>query len=401
MATFELRRGTFERDPSWRMNFYFFDVRSGATETTFAVGLSDQLRRRWGLSQRANADDIERRAAVGHLKGHLASIGLLPRQGVHHLLLTAGGAPDAREDRTVYQLPQSLPYRWKECRFQKRGEAGPVCTAARPGERVHGRTTQELCEHCGLPSTDILCDNLVNVETVGMETDQTGLVKRSMVAAQCNIASEEFSKPGRDPKLCVPGGLNCWLQTYQPAKGVLAGVALEGQPPAAEAAPPPGQAGTEFSIAEVIDHLNIVFDRRYRRSLIQIKHARSIQDLMGDCGTDDVLQHKLQVAASLLKDMNLKGLLTRDEAKGCQGPIDLLARLAARDFPGLADHHLRDLRNINKLAAAYPRHTKVENIERAHVELGLDYPVTDYAGAWAAVRQKFIQAFRQVTLHLG
>ncbi|MCJ7511039.1 MAG: hypothetical protein MUP14_09175, partial [Dehalococcoidia bacterium] len=200
---------------------------------------------------------------------------------------------------------------------------------------------------------------------------------------------------------CVPGGRDCWLQTYQPAKAVLAGVAVQAQPPAAEAAPPAVQAEAESSIAEVIDHLNIVFERRYKQRLIPIQHARSIADLMGDCGTDDVLQHKLQVAASLLKDMNLKGLLTHEEVKGCQGPIDLLACLATRDFPGLEDHHLKDLRNINKLAAGYPRHATVKNMERAHAELGLPYPVTDYAKAWEIVRETFIQSLRQIALHLG
>ena len=127
----------------------------------------------------------------------------------------------------------------------------------------------------------------------------------------------------------------------------------------------------------------------------------AIEDLAGECTTDDVLQHKLQVLAGLLEGMQVSGLLTKEEAEGAQGTIDLLERLFSRDLPGLPDQHLRNLRNINKLANAYPRHPRVQNIERATAELGLAYPMIDYPKAWAIIRETFVQALRQVALHLS
>jgi len=401
MPTFEIRYGGFRSDASLRAGFYYFDVRCPETEARFGLAFPDSLGRQWGLESRANADEVHRRAVLGCFKEHLAAIDAATWDPARLVLLTASEPPKFGGEWAVCQVPKDCPYERKECEHQHTRAGERLCGAAREGDRIGGRTTLARCEACGLPSTDIICDNLVNVETAGFGTDQTPLYKRSLIGAQCDIGSEQFVEPVRDAKLCVPGGFSCWVQTYQPAKAVLAGVAVQAQPPAAEAAPPAVQAEAESSIAEVIDHLNIVFERRYRQRLIPIQHARSIADLMGDCGTDDVLQHKLQVAASLLKDMNLKGLLTHEEAKECQGPIDLLACLATRDFPGLEDHHLKDLRNINKLAAAYPRHAKVKNMERAHAELGLPYPVTDYAKAWEIVRETFIQSLRQIALHLG
>lgn len=384
MPSFEIRYEDFGRDASRRSGVHLFSVRSGDTEAMLAVEFPDDLGRQWRLESRANADEIQRRAALACLKGHLSGIGALVGQHGRWLLLTAWATPEAHEDRTVYQLPHELPYERKECRFQERGAAGAVCTAAGPADRVQRRTTQALCERCGLPSTDIICDNLVNVETAGFGTDQTPLCKRSLIGAQCDIGSEQFVEPARDAKLCVPGGRDCWVQTYQPE----------------EAAPAVVAGAAQFSIGEAVDQVNAAFRKRYDRKLIVIEQARSMEDLTGECPTDEALQHKLQVLAGLLETMQLSGLLTQQKEEGRQGTIDLLERLVGRDFPTLPDHYVRNLRNINKLAAGYPRHAKVKNIERAHAELGLLYPVADYAKAWAVVRETFIQTLRQVALHL-
>lgn len=385
MPRFEIRYKDFIRDASRRAGSHLFYVRSGDTEAMLAIEFPDSLGRQWGLEGRDNADEIQRRAALACLKGHLSGIGALAEQHGHQMLLTAWEPPHMPVEWSVYQVPKGCPYDRKECRYQERGKAGALCGAAHDRDPMHGITTLAACERCGLPSTDILCDNLVYVKTVGAETDQTGLRKRSLVDAQCNIGSEEFGKPARDAKLCVPGGRNCWIQTYEPP----------------EPAPALGAQAPQFSVAEAIDQVNAAFRSRYGQKLIVIEEARSIADLAGDCDTDDSLQHKLQVVASLLRDMDLGGLLPREEEEGSQGPIDLLERLAARDFARLPEQHLRNLRNINKLAAGYPRHTKVKNIDRAHTELGLPYPVTDYARVWGIVRETFIQSLRQLALHLG
>jgi hypothetical protein len=384
MPAFEIRCGGFRRDASLRAGFYYFDVHSSETEARFGLEFPDSLGRQWGLEGRANADEVQCRAVLGCFKRHLAAIDAPTRDPARLVLLTASEPPKFGGEWAVYQVPKDCPYERKECKHQHTRGGERLCGAAREGDRIGGRTTLALCEACGLPSTDILCDNLVNVETAGFGTDQTPLRKRSLIEAQCDIGSEQFVEAARDVKLCVPGGLNCWLQTYEPGAG----------------APTIVPAAAQFSIAEAIDQVNAAFRSRYDRKLIVIEHARAIEDLAGDCGTDDSLQHKLQVLAGLLQGMQLSGLLTEEQAEGCQGSIDLLARLSGRDFPTLAEQHVRILRNINKLAAGYPRHAKVKNIERAHTELGLPYPVTDYGGAWTVVKERFTHTLLELAAHL-
>jgi len=381
MPTFEIRYGGFRRDASLRAGFHYFDVGCPGTEARFAVQFPDSLGRQWGLEGRANADEIQRRAVLGYLKEHLAAIDALTRDSARFVLLTAGEPPKFSDEWAVCQVPEQCPYERKECRFRRRLEAGVTCGVAHSRDPVGGATTTAICERCGLPSTDLLCDNLVYPETVGAGTDAAHVVKRTLSRAACDVASDHFSEAAQ----CIPGGANCWVQTYEPEEAQI-GVAAQ---------------AAQFSVAEAIDQVNAAFRSRYGQKLIVIEEARSIADLAGDCDTDDSLQHKLQVLAGLLEGMQLSGLLTEDEAEGNQGTIDLLERLMARDFATLPQQYVRNLRNVNKLAAGYPRHAKVKNIERAHAELGLPYPVTDYAKAWAIVSETFIQTLRQLALQVG
>jgi hypothetical protein len=374
---FEIRYLDLQHDPSRRVKFHVFHVRCGDTEAILPVGLSDLVRRQWRLDSRENAQEVERRVVVARVKEHLARVTEL---AAHRILLTARDAPDLGKDWTVRLAPEEPPYERKECkhRLEKQGEH--YCSVAEEGDGWGGRTTLANCEDCGLPSTDIACGNLVHPCTVSSRAfGQPWTRQLCDVHCQLGRAVSEASAVE-----CVPGGRDCWVQTYEVEEAAAVGSAVAG-----------------FSIAEAIDQVNAALRSRYGRKLIVIEHARSIEDLAGDCGTDDSLQHKLQVLAGLLEGMQLSGLLTEQEQEGSQGTIDLLERLVARDFPTLPLQYVRNLRNINKLAAGYPRHAKVKNMERAHAELGLPYPVTDYAKAWAIVKETFVQTLRQLALHLS
>jgi hypothetical protein len=378
MPSFEIRYDDLVRDPSRRSAFHVFHVRSGDTEAILSVGITDPLRRQWRLDNRADAEEIERRVVIGHLKEHLARITAL---AAHRILLTARDAPDLGKDWTVQLAPEEPPYERKECKHRAGKQGEYYCSAAEEGDEWAGKTTLAICEDCGLPSTDIACSNLVHPSTRSLR-GMSGPPTRQLWDVQCELGRTVSEASAAE---CVPGGRDCWVQTYEPEE---AGVGL-------------APRGAEFSIAEAIDQVNAAFRTRYRQKLIVIEEARSIQDLAGECPTDDSLQHKLQVLAGLMENMPLAELLTQQEAEGSQGTIDLLQRLAARDFPTLPQQYVHNLRQINRLAAGYPRHAKVKNMERAHAELGLPYPLSDYPKAWAIVRETFIQTLRQIVLHLG
>lgn len=378
MPSFEIRYGEAGFDIDHLSHFQYFDVRCGGAEARVGVGLSELVRRRWELDSRADGDDVQRKVALHYLKDHLASVAAL---SLHRVLLTPRDHPDVGEGWTVYRLPEACPYEWKECGYRAGKQGEYYCSVAEQPDDWAQKTTLAICQDCGLPSTDIVCSNLVHPST--RSSRSIGLPwTRELWDAHCEHG---HSVDGRSAAECIAGGRDCWMQTYEPEKP----------------APPTVPAVPQFSIADAIDQVNTAFRKRYGRRLIEIEHARSIEDLMGECATDEAFQHKLQVAAGLLEGMQLLGLLTDEEAEGSQGTIDLLARLSTRDFATLPEHYVRNLRNVNKLAAGYPRHAKVKNIERAHAELGLVYPVTDYGQAWAIIRETFVQTLRQLALHLG
>ena len=379
MPSFEIRYGEFHiRDRARR---HYFDVRSGATEQRLAVLISENVPRQWGLDGGPDWDEIERRLTLCYLKGHLADVRALSPNVVHRVLLTAREQTDLGDGWTVHRVPEDCPYEWKECEHRAGKQGEYHCSAAEEGDGWVGKTTLAVCQNCGLPSTDIVCSNLVHPST--RSSRSIGLPwSRELWDIHCELGHRV---DGSSAAECVPGGRDCWVQTYEPEEAALASV----------------PAAAQFSIAEAIDQVNAAFRSQYGRKLIVLEHARSIEDVAGDCPTDEAFQLKLQVLAGLLEGMDLSGLLTEEQAEGSQGTIDLLARLAARDFSTLPEQHVRTLRNINRLAAAYPRHARVKNIERAHTELGLPYPLSDYPKAWAIVRETFVQTLRQLALHLS
>jgi hypothetical protein len=376
MPTFEIRYAGSQRGVS--ATFYYFDVSSGEAPTGVEVAVGESVGDLWENSG-ANRSETEWRVALGYLRRHLPNV---VAQALRGVFLTAQEGLDVGDSWIVDKVPERSPYEWKECRYQGSSGTDMLCKAHHPEDGMKGMTTRAACRGCDLPSTDILCHNLVYPLTLPSGMDSLGLASRKVVDAQCDVRSREFD---RQPGLCVPGGRRCWVQTYAPEEPALV----------------PGGTGDKFSVGDAIDLVNMAFRKRYGRRLIQIEHARSIEDLMSECATDEALQLKLQVLAGLLEGIDLSALLTEEDAEGSQGSIDLLERLFKRDLPRLPEQHLRNLRSINRLANAYPRHPRVKNIERAHTELGLPYPLTDYAKAWAIARETFVQTLRQIALHLS
>jgi hypothetical protein len=383
MLTFEIRYGTFRRDASLRAGFHYFDVRCLGTEARFAVEFPDSLGREWGIEGRANAGEIQRRAVLGYLKEHLAGIDTLTRDSARLVLLTAGEPPKFSDEWAVCQVPKDCPYERKECKHRRTHEAGPVCAVAHDRDPMHGITTLAACERCGLPSTDILCDNLVYVKTVGAETDQTGLRKRSLVDAQCNIGSEEFGKPARDAKLCVPRGRSCWVQSYQPEE---AAVGVE-----------PGERDLAAEALDMVDTLNTIFRDQFDAELFRLKQFRTGRVLMGPCATEDGFAHKLQVLGDLIDLMNSKELGEAQGVTSEPGSVNWLAAFLERvgqGDPAPVIRTLRDIRTLRKQLAAHS--AAADDFVEACGRLGIDLPIRDWQDAWRRILSPFLEALRKL-----
>jgi len=377
MPTFEIRYGESSRDMDRDTSFHFFDVRCGGAEERIAVGLADHGRARWRLGERPNAQEIESRTILFHLREHLTSVKALTP---HRILLTAWDRPDLGEGWTVHQLPEECPYGWKECRYQELGKQGPLCAVAHPRDPFRGRTTDAACALCGLPSTDVLCDNLVYPETVSAGVDQTGLTKRTLVGAQCNIGSEQFAEPARDAKLCVPGGRDCWFQTYTPDQK-------------AEAA----ERDLAAEALEMIDTLNIIFRDQFDIELFRLKQFRTGRVLLGPCATEEAFAHKLQVLGDLIDLMNSKELGETQGATSDPGSINWLAAFlgkAGQGDSGPVIQRLRDIKTVRKQVAAHSAAT--DDFRDACARLSIALPITDWEGAWGQVLSAFLDALRKL-----
>ena len=379
MPKFEIRHEDFVRDPGRRAAFHLFHVRSGQTEAILAAGLSDLVRPQWGLDDSAGGEEIERRVALRYLKEHLASVTVL---APHRIVLTAWDRPDLGEGWTVHQVPVELPYERKECKYWRSGEAGPLCGAAHERDRMRGRTTLALCERCGLPSTDILCDNLVYVKTVGVETDQAGLTKRSLVEAQCNVGSEEFTKPERDAKRCIPGGLKCWVQVYEPEEHAVS----------AET----GERNLAAEALDMMDTLNIIFRDQFDADLFRLKQFRTGRVLMAPCTTEDSLALKLQILGDLIDLINSKELGRAQGVTSKTGSINWLAAFLEKVAEGDSAPVIQTLRDIKTVRNQLAAHSVADDFVDACARLGIDFPITDWERAWGQVLSAFLDALRRL-----
>ena len=311
-----------------------------------------------------------------YLKDHLASITVLAPNGIG---LTAREEPERGEERTVYRVSEDRPYEPKECRYQERGKAGPTCGVAHPRDSLEGRTTVAACEECGLPSTDILCDNLVYPVTTGAGTFGPGRLERSLVGAQCNIASEEFVKAGRHAELCVPGGLGCWVQAHTPDQ----------------------QAEAERNLAtealDLVDTLNIICRDQFGAELFRLKQFRTGRVLLGPCATEEAFAHKLQVLGDLIDLMNSKELGEAQGVTAKPGSVNWLGAFLSKVGQGDAGSIIQSLRDIKTVRQQIAAHSAAAgDFSDACARLGIALPIADWERAWGQILSAFLDALRKL-----
>ncbi len=376
MPRFEILYGEFGYDASRSAGFHYFDVRCGGAEERIAVGLSDQVRRRWGLDGRANGKEIEHRLILRYLKEHLAGITALAS---HRLLLTLWEGPASREGWTVHQLPEECPYEWKECSYRAGKQGEYHCSAAGQGDDWGGRTTLAICEACGLPSTDIACCNLVHPSTRSLRG--TGVPPtRQLWDVQC-----ELGHPLREASAgqCVPGGRDCWVQTYEP----------EQPAQAAET----GERNLPAEALDMVDTLNTIFRDQFDAELFRLKQFRTGRVLMGPCATEADLAHKLQTLGDLIDLMNSKELGEAQGVTSESGSVNWLAaflRKVAHGDPALTIQTLRDIRTLRKHLAAHS--AAADDFVDACGRLDIALPMTDWEGTWHRVLSAFLEALRRL-----
>lgn len=377
MPSFQIRYGEFHiRDRARR---HYFDVRSGAAEQRLAVLITENVPRQWGLDGRPDWDDIERRLTLHYLKEHLAGIGALSPDVVHHVLLTARDRPDLGAGWTVHRLPKDCPYEWKECRCRLEKQGEYYCSAAKRDDDWAGRTTLAICQDCGLPSTDIACSNLVHPSTLSF-CGMAGPPTRHLYDVQCQVGHTADAKSAAN---CVPGGRDCWMQTYEPEKPAVA----------AE----PGERDLAAEALDMVDTLNTIFRDQFDAELFRLKQFRTGRVLMGPCPTEEGFVLKLQVLADLIDLLNSKELGKAQGATAQPGSVNWLAAFlgkVAQGDPTPVVQTLRDIRTVRKQVAAHS--AAANDFINASARLGIDLPIRDWQDAWRQVLSAFLDALRRL-----
>lgn len=376
MPTFEIRYAAFRRDASLRAGFHWFDVRSGQTDERVAVGLTDRLRDQWALAQRPNAQEIELRTAVSHLKQHLATVRELAR---HWLLLTAGEPPKFGDEWSADQVPKDCPYERKECRHRLGKQGDYHCSAAEEGDGWGGRTTLANCEACGLPSTDIVCCNLVHAST--RSSRSIGLPwSRQLWDVHCELG---HGVDGSSAAECVPGERDCWVQTYEPEQPLVG--------------THPGERNLAAEVLDMADTLNTIFRNQFGAEFFRLKQFRTGRVLMEPCTSEEGFAFKLQVLGDLIDLMNSKELGEAQGVTSEPGSVNWLAafleRVGQRD-PAPVIQTLRDIRTLRKQLAAHSAAT--DHFVQACGRLGVDLPIRDWEGAWRRLLSAFLDTLRRL-----
>lgn len=376
MPSFEIRYGEAGFDIDHLSHFQYFDVRCGGAEARVGVGLSELVRRRWELDSRADGDDVQRRVILHYLKDHLASVAAL---SLHRVLLTPRDHPDVGEGWTVQRVSEELPYEWKECRYRLEKEGEYYCSAAKRDDDWAGKTTLAICQDCGMPSTDTACSNLVHPYTQSFR-GMVGPPTRHLYDVQCQLGRTVSETSAAE---CVPGGRDCWVQTYEPEE---AAVAAE-----------PGERNLATEVLDTIDTLNMIFRDEFDVELFRLKQTRTVRVLMGPCGTEEGFAHKLQVLGDLIDLMNSKELGEAQGVTSKPGSVNWLAafleRVGQGDTPPVI-RALRDIKTVRKQLAAHS--AAADDYVEACGRLGIDLPVTDWEGAWHRLLSAFLEALRRL-----
>jgi hypothetical protein len=259
--------------------------------------------------------------------------------------------------------------RHKSCRWQRRTPPGLVCDATPLGEDA--RTTKPACAACTIPDDRVICRHLVHPDVRGWQGMGTGL-GRDVHGVFCE-AGQDIGAGAE----CVPGGKPCWERVVA-------------DPTPAVGEPPPDVAERS---ADEVDYFRLVYRDRYGASVLTVPQARSISQFFGTCDSEADFTRRVTALADLLAHLQPYEQLSPEEQTDDQGhrvgSLVALRRVMGRDYPA-AVPHVEALRRIPNARRVFPIHSRTEDVVAAMRGLGVDYPTTDWHGAWLSVLGVFL-----------
>jgi hypothetical protein len=279
----------------------------------------------------------------------------------------------------------------KRCDYQVRDGPDVFCSAAwqqadktiveTQGHRALAPTSRALCLKCELPDSDFICSHLHHPKVTGSIVSGLGQTpptfRRQLCGAFCDLDRPELETGAR----CHPGGNSCWER-------LISGDEAKASVP---------YSPRDLPIA--LDFLNMVWAEAFPKSrLLQLKSAEGVAGLVLPCGTRDEFAARLSELADVLKLFNVPDELLPDAKRTLDksATLDRLVAALDRRFPEYDSVSVTRasavLRAINKARWSLQHSGAAADFPSALAQLGMEYPILNYAEAWNAIRTKAAEA---------
>ncbi len=141
------------------------------------------------------------------------------------------------------------------------------------------------------------------------------------------------------------------------------------------------------------DNLNALFHDRHKEKLILLREERDLLQLLRAATSKQEFSYSICALANLASSMNLDKLrsITGEQDKAKQSISLLEIYLSTNSLPDRGCIKL--FRNLNRLRQGYPVHgDRVDGVLKAYRELGLSYPVEDFAASWRILLEAYCGA---------
>jgi hypothetical protein len=257
----------------------------------------------------------------------------------------------------------------KDCSFQKRARTGLICDVSTPPDN---RTSESICLGCNLPDDRLRCSRISHPSVQAGPT--IGRFFRTVTDALCSIKSTTF-----DPALCLPGGHECWRLIVD-------------QSPKIEAI----SADIGERAIDELSHLNLAFYKTFGRSLWKSDEPRSSANVVLSCSSQEEFVSGVACIVDILNKFDIGEKVLGSDGKQVTGSLQALQLFLQQKTSLPNEHPIQMLRQIVEIRNSFPIHSGNKQFINACTELGIEFPIRDWARAWNIIRYQFSRSLRLV-----
>lgn len=275
----------------------------------------------------------------------------------------------AREKACAYQVPSGREL------FCSAAAADDPEMIAISGLKRLAPTSRAICNGCSLPQTDFICSHLTHPGVIAASAKVTN--DRLLVYAFCGLGRAEVNSGSG----CHAGGNSCWARIVETHRDLPSAVPFSPK---------------ELPVA--LDYLSTIWGQVFGNPLVRLRSIEKTVALVLPCETEDEFRARLGDLNELFKLMEIRDddlpIEHREKIKKEQTfariKVSLGAKIQDPTDQEAISGALDDLSSLNTVRNKLT-HGGSE-LALALDQLGIGYPIRDYASAWNRVREKAAEA---------